>query len=135
MFLKIVAFKNLANFTGKHLCWSLFLIKLYTWGPETLLKRDSNTDVFLRNLPNFWKHLFYKTLPVAASVDEEFIAMWREYQGRNEKDKSLKRSWFLIEIHWRFLNFSCVFKWALKLQWLEDTQCRYSHSIWCLIII
>ena len=28
MFLKIDVLKNLASFTGKHLCWSLFLIKL-----------------------------------------------------------------------------------------------------------
>ena len=27
MFLKIDVLKNLASFTGKHLCWSLFLIK------------------------------------------------------------------------------------------------------------
>ena len=53
MFPKIVVPKNLANFTGKHLCWSLFLIKLKAWEPATLLKRDSNTGVFLWNLPNF----------------------------------------------------------------------------------
>ena len=34
-------YKNSANFTGKHLCWSLFFNK-----PATLLKRDSNTPVF-----------------------------------------------------------------------------------------
>ena len=39
--------KNLAIFTGKHLCWSLFLMKL------RLLKRDSNTSVFLSILHNF----------------------------------------------------------------------------------
>ena len=31
MFYKIGVLKNVANFTGKHLCWSLFLIKLQTW--------------------------------------------------------------------------------------------------------
>ena len=39
--------KNLANFTGKHLRWSFFLIKLQQIRPATLLKLDSNTDVFL----------------------------------------------------------------------------------------
>ena len=39
--------KNFAIFTGKHLCWSLFLIKLQDFRPATLLERDSNTDVFL----------------------------------------------------------------------------------------
>ena len=33
IFFKIGVFKNFANFRGKHLCWSLFLI------PATLLKR------------------------------------------------------------------------------------------------
>ena len=31
--------KNFVYFTGKHLCWSLFLIKLQAWRPATLLKR------------------------------------------------------------------------------------------------
>ena len=36
--------KNVANFTGMHLCWSLFLITLQIFRPVTLLKRYSNTD-------------------------------------------------------------------------------------------
>ena len=39
--------KKFVIFTGKHLVWSLFLIKLQTLGPATLSKRDSNTGVFL----------------------------------------------------------------------------------------
>ena len=42
--------KNFAIFTGKHQCWSIFLI---------LLKRDSNTGVFLWILQNFQEHLFW----------------------------------------------------------------------------
>ena len=44
MFFRIGVLKNFAVFTGKQLCWSLFL---------TELKRDSNTVVFLRILRNF----------------------------------------------------------------------------------
>ena len=47
MFFKIDVLKNFANFAGKHLCWSLFLIKLQVWRHGTLLKRDSNTVAFL----------------------------------------------------------------------------------------
>ena len=47
MFFKIGVLKNLANFTGKHLCLSIFLIKLKAWRP-TLLKTGSNTGVFPR---------------------------------------------------------------------------------------
>ena len=49
VFFKKGVLKNFANLTEKHLCWSLFLIKMEAWGPATLLKRDSNTDVFLWN--------------------------------------------------------------------------------------
>ena len=44
--------KNFANFKGKHLCWSLFLIKLQAWTPAALLKRDPNTGAFLWNFQN-----------------------------------------------------------------------------------
>ena len=36
---KKVVLKTFANFTGKHLCWSLFLITLLVFRPATLLKR------------------------------------------------------------------------------------------------
>ena len=68
MLLKIGVLKNLVNFTGKHLCSSFFLIKLQahrktlvleflfntvaSLRPTTLLKRNSNTGVFLWNLLN-----------------------------------------------------------------------------------
>ena len=46
---KKVVLKNFADFTGKHLCWSLFLIKLYA--------------------PcNCKNNFFYRTPPVTASV-------------------------------------------------------------------
>ena len=50
--------KNDANFTGKHLCWSLFLIKFHVFRPATFLKRYCNMDVFLWNLWIFKEHLF-----------------------------------------------------------------------------
>ena len=40
--------KSVTSFTAKHLCWSLFLIKMR---PATLLKQDSNTGVFQLLLP------------------------------------------------------------------------------------
>ena len=53
VFCKKGVLKNFANFTGKHLWWSLFLIKLPAFRPGTLLKRDSNTGVFQWNLQRF----------------------------------------------------------------------------------
>ena len=54
MFFKIGVVKNFTKFTGKQMCWSLFLIRLQAWKAATILKRDSNTGVFLCNLRN-WK--------------------------------------------------------------------------------
>ena len=45
LFFKIDVLKNLANFKGKHLCWSLFLTYYLLY--YLLLKRDSSTGVFL----------------------------------------------------------------------------------------
>ena len=59
MFYKIAVLKNFAIFTGQHLCWSHFLIKLEAWSSATSLKRDSSTDVLLRILRNF-KNIFLK---------------------------------------------------------------------------
>ena len=53
--------KNLRNFKGKHLYWSLFLIKLQTFRPAASLRRDSNTGFFLWNFWNFSEHLFWRT--------------------------------------------------------------------------
>ena len=52
--------KSLANFTGKHLCWCTFLIKLHPIRPATLPKIDSNTGAFLWNLRKMRKRRFFK---------------------------------------------------------------------------
>ena len=51
--------KSFAIFTGKHLLWSFFSIKLQAWRSVNLLKRDPNTGVFLWILPNFSEQLFF----------------------------------------------------------------------------
>ena len=46
MLYKKAVINNFAIFAGKHMWWSLFLIKLQIWRPEFLLKQASNTGVF-----------------------------------------------------------------------------------------
>ena len=58
VFCKNAVLKNFAIFTGKQLCWILFLIKLQAFSPASLLKRDSNTGVFLCISRIFQEHLF-----------------------------------------------------------------------------
>ena len=45
-------FKNFWIFTGKHLCWSLLLIKLQALRPAAVLKRDSTTCEYCEILKN-----------------------------------------------------------------------------------
>ena len=68
MFFKKVVLKNFAIFTGKYLCWSLFLIQLQAFRPATLLKRDSNTVVSCEYCKVFINNFISRTPLVAASV-------------------------------------------------------------------
>ena len=45
VFCKKGVLKSFTNFTGKHLCWSLFLIKSQALRPATLLKSESNAGL------------------------------------------------------------------------------------------
>ena len=54
MSFKMDALINFAIVTGKHLCWSPFLINLQDCKPANLLKSDSNTGVFLWILWNIY---------------------------------------------------------------------------------
>ena len=56
--LKKDVLKNFANSTGKHLCCSLFLIKLQAWGSATLLK----THVFFCEIWEFFKNTYFEDL-------------------------------------------------------------------------
>ena len=68
--------KNFANFTWKHLSWSLFFKKLQAFRPATLLKRDSYTGAFLWNLRNSEEHLFRKTSERLLLCIDYFIIYW-----------------------------------------------------------
>ena len=59
MFFKLGVLADFAIFTGKHLCWSLFLIKLQGLRPATLLKRDCSKGVFLWILAKFLRTTFF----------------------------------------------------------------------------
>ena len=59
MFLRIGVFKKFTIFTGKHKCWSLFLIKLLGFRPAALFKRDSKVGVFLWAHCENFKYTFF----------------------------------------------------------------------------
>ena len=67
LFCKKGVLRNFANFIGKHLCWSLFLMELQAWRPATLLNRDP-TLVFSRGICEIFKNIYFKEhLPTTAS--------------------------------------------------------------------
>ena len=53
MFSKTGALKNFAIFTGKNLCWSLFLIKFQDWRPAFLFKKRLQRRCFSVNTAKF----------------------------------------------------------------------------------
>ena len=59
-FVKKGVLKNSADFTGKHMRWSLFLIKQQDVWLATLLKRDSNTGVFQREHSEIFKNTYFE---------------------------------------------------------------------------
>ena len=62
MFFKTGVIRNFVIFTGKHLCWSIFLIKLRTLRPATLFQPHPQKILqhkwFLWKLRNFYEQVF-----------------------------------------------------------------------------
>ena len=59
IFFKIGVLKNFTKFSGKHLCWSLFLIKLQAFRRATLLKRDFQHRCFSCEVWEYFKNAFF----------------------------------------------------------------------------
>ena len=63
MFCDKGAFQNFVKFTGKHLCWGLFLNKVAGLRPATLLE-ETPTQVFSCEFCEIFKNTFsYETPP------------------------------------------------------------------------
>ena len=77
MFLRI-------SLVSKEHIWSLTLIKLQAWFPITLLKRDSNTNVFCETCEILRIYFFYWTPVVATSAFIRLThALWIKLICRN----------------------------------------------------
>ena len=50
--------KNFANFTGKRMCWSFYLIKFHVSRPATLSNRDYNIGFFSVKFEKFLRKSF-----------------------------------------------------------------------------
>ena len=71
-----------ANLTGKNLCWSLSLIKLWFWGPATLLKTTPTQalccEIYKRFQNNYFEeHLWMSTAKLYLKRDSNIgLFLW-----------------------------------------------------------
>ena len=59
---KVGVFEQFTKFTKKYLCWSLFLIRLQFWEPETLLQKTP-TQVLSREIYKLFKNNYFEEHP------------------------------------------------------------------------
>ena len=74
VFCKEDVLKKVTKFTGMHLCWSPFLIKLQDLRPVTLLKRDSSEVYFFRQFCIFSRINFFTKQLLLISLDYNFVS-------------------------------------------------------------
>ena len=89
-FCKKGVFKNFAKFTGKYLCQSLFLHK-NAGLPQTcnFFKKEALAQVFSCEFCKvFRNNFFYRTTPVAASVNNTPSALHICFPGKVSQDGS-----------------------------------------------
>ena len=79
--IKKAIINNFAKFTGKHLCWSLLLLKLKAFRSATLLKENPTLMFFCKYCEIFKNVYFEKHLQTTAfansrvSVSQESLAL------------------------------------------------------------
>ena len=86
----IYNFKNFANFTGKHLCWSLFLIKFL----RNFIKDTPTQVCWSVKFAKFLRTSFFYRLPAVAASEWTLPSIERLCNNKNQHD---------------FLLISCVF--------------------------
>ena len=85
MFLKISVLKNFANLTGKHLCWSLFLIQTLLDSVDSVKKRLQHRCYlvkfakFLKTL-FFIEHVFTVTVSPSGTINKSHVGRQQLYQ-------------------------------------------------------
>ena len=126
MFFNIVVLKNFAIFSGKHLRWSLFLIKLQAWTLSFINKRLQHR-CFLRILQYFYKQLLLQNISSScfwiASVMEfprseynlkcnKWSSNTKAYKNHNVRIVGVKNYLFFLHniTHWRNFNMNTRFK-------------------------
>ena len=121
MFFKIYVLKTFANFIEKHLCCSLFLLRLQTLRTATLLKGASNIGVSCEICEIVKNTFFYRTPPVAASVIFSLEYLFFMWQGLMGEEFWSQHSHF-------FYSILRIWNQILKKKLLRFDEIDLSHS-------
>ena len=124
--LKIDVLKNFALFTGKHLCWSLFLIHLQAFRPATFLERGSSmcfpvniatptqvfscayceifkNSFFIKHL--WWLLLFISMAPIISVLVSVLLQRKHWYKGEHGYKRVQRRSQNPVKhLRWTFVQ-------------------------------
>ena len=105
VFYKKSVLKNVAIFTGRHLCWSLFLVKLQTFTSAILLKQTSRQLFSCKCCDIFKNTLFEKRLRTAASgnflgCEASARIIYCHWNSHKKIDNFHRCEWF-DNSHWR----------------------------------
>ena len=117
MFFRIVVLKNFSVFTGKHQCWSLFLIKLQTWRLAKRLQNKCfpvNIAKFLRTpfLQNTSGGCFYKMMKFYKDMSTFFLTGWRHMSRKNTMEISSIYWSVLLLILFNWLFYPALAGWS-----------------------
>ena len=125
MFFKISVLIDFANFTGKHLCWSLFLIKLQSLKVCNFIKNTPTrcfpvkfakylNTLFLQNIYGncFWRNAsWWLLLPWKIKSVERLKLFWyEEVTGR----------WIEIKFCWYYIVYGKGF-WSFSMSRKQST--------------
>ena len=119
MFFKIGVLKSFANFTGKHLCWSLFLKNLQAEGLQ-LHKSKTPTEVFFCEVCKIFKNTFsYRTPPVTASALPMAASLFSEKSTIKQLFRNLVMTYYFFLLDTSFdvkKSNSFVYKFVVNCQ-------------------
>ena len=78
-------FKKFTKCAQRNPCVRVFINKVIDWRPSTLIKRNYNTDVFLRILKNFKNTFLTEYHRVTSSETHQQNSAWRNSVRSNTK--------------------------------------------------
>ena len=107
--------KNFANFTGKRLCWSLFLIKLQVWRPATL-RKETPTQIFSCEIWEIFKNICERLL-LALKYGKDLF----------RKDVT-QNFWTLTYCNTPKVLRYFIFEWVENSEQKIPAFCLYSHN-------